>query len=113
MPLQLPVASGIGQLRSGRDSEVASPVQNPQVQLFAVPSQHGDGPKDTQLKELFAKVESLASVAHNFVSNQGGVESQEGMVPTNVHPRLQRSLIKLPATSYPSKITTWFIIFVV
>ena len=71
MPLQSPVASGIGQLRSGRDSEVASPVQNPQVQLFAVPSQHGDGPKDTQLKELFAKVESLASVVHSFASNQG------------------------------------------
>ena len=108
MPLQLPVASGIGQSRPGRNSEtclrtgeqtglclgsLASPVQNPQVQLFAMPSQHGDSPKDTQLKELFAKVESLASVAHNFVSNQGGVESQEGMVPTNVHPRLQRSLI--------------------
>ena len=78
MPLQSPVASGIGQLRSGRDSEVASPVQNPQVQLFAVPSQHGDGPKDTQLKELFAKVESLASVVHSFASNQGGGRKSRG-----------------------------------
>ena len=95
MPLQSPVASGIGQLRSGRDSEmrlrtggqtgqcsgsgsVASPVQNPQVQLFAVPSQHGDCPKDTQLKELFAKVESLASVVHSFASNQGGGRKSRG-----------------------------------
>ena len=95
VPLQLPVASGIGQSRLSRDSEmrlrtggqtghssgsgsVASPVQNPQVQLFAMPSQHGDSPKDTQLKELFAKVESLASVVHSFASNQGGGKRSKG-----------------------------------
>ena len=95
MPLQLPVASGIGQSRLSRDSEmhlrtggqtghssgsgsVASPVQDPQVQLFAMPSQHGDSPKDTQLKELFAKVELLASVVHGFASNQGGGRKSKG-----------------------------------
>ena len=95
MPLQLPVASGIGQSRLSRDSEmhlrtggqtghssgsgsVASPVQDPHVQLFAMPSQHGDSPKDTQLKELFAKVESLASVVHGFASNQGGGRKSKG-----------------------------------
>ena len=95
VPLQLPVASGIGQSRLSRDSEmrlrtggqtghssgsgsVASPVQDQQVQLFASPSQRGESPKDAQLKGLVAEVKMLASVVHSFASNQGGGKKPKG-----------------------------------
>ena len=67
--------------RSGQSSgsgSVASPVQDQQAQLFAAPSQHGDSPKDAQLKGLVAEVKMFASVVHSFASNQGGGKRSKG-----------------------------------
>ena len=95
VPLQLPVTSGFGQTRSGLDSElrlrtggqtgqclssgsVASPVQDPQVQLFAMPTHHEGSHQDSQLKELAAQVESLAYIVQGFATNQGGGRVSKG-----------------------------------
>ena len=95
MPVQLPVAAGFEQARSGLGSEmrlrtgdqagqclgsgsVASPVQDPKVQLFAMPTHPEGSPKDSQLQELAAKVETLASIVHSFASNQGGRRVAQG-----------------------------------
>ena len=119
MPLQLPVASGIGQSRLSRDSEmrlrtggqtghssgsgsVASPVQDQQVQLFASPSQRGESPKDAQLKGLVAEVKMLAPVVHSFASNQGGGKKSKGNGSNKGSPNTSREYdIATPPKSPP------------
>ena len=64
--------------RVDEQQSLLSPVQNPQVQPFDTPSQHGESPKDAQLKGLVAEVKMLASVVHSFASNQRGGRKSKG-----------------------------------